>query len=184
MGTDREQKAAGWAWTGHRQGGLLGEDGGRKGEIWGPLQGFLGTVPLFWALISRPLWVGGALPLWRTSHGARGPRPDRSAASTPPRSRTPGAPRPPRRLSPTCLLGLAPGRRAPRPVPRGVEGRHADHVGGVASQVLEFDAVLGQEKRLHPFREVPPLGLPEINLWAQRIWSEGDSHPASPLAPA
>lgn len=74
---------------------------------------------------------------------------------------------PPPPLLPTCLLGLAPGGGAPRPVPRGVEGCHADHVGSVASQVLDLDAVLGQEKCLHPLGEVPPLGLPEINLRAQ-----------------
>lgn len=74
------------------------------------------------------------------------------------------APPPPQPLSPTCLLGLAPGGGAARPFPRGIEGCHADHVGGVAGQVLELHSVLSQEKRLHPFGEVPPLSLPEINL--------------------
>lgn len=90
------------------------------------------------------------------------PQPGSTAARCPP-------PPPLLPLSPTCLLGLAPGGGAPRPIARGVEGCHADHVGRIAGQVLEFHAVLGQEKRLHPLREVTPLGFPEINLWAQPI---------------
>lgn len=86
----------------------------------------------------------------------------------------PRATPPPLRGLPTCLLGLAQGRGAPRPFPRSVEGRHADHVGGVAGQVLELHAVLSQEECLHPLGEVLPLGLPEINLQTQTMGREGD----------
>lgn len=70
---------------------------------------------------------------------------------------------------PTCLLSLAPGRGAPWPIPRCIEGGHTDHVGCVASQVLEFHTVLSQEERLHPLSEVLPLDFPEINLWETMI---------------
>lgn len=151
-----------------------------------------------------PLFLNCALTLWRTPHSAYGPSPDLSRIrQLPLRSPEPrhqvGPPpfpgRPPclplQPLSPTCLLGPALGRDAPRPVPRGIEGCHTDHVGSVPGEVLELHAVLSQEKRLHPFCEVPSLGFPEINLWAQRIsavrWRHGfpptpgsPRHPGSP----
>lgn len=87
--------------------------------------------------------------------------------------------------SPTCLLGLALGGGAPRPIPSGVEGGHADHVGRVTRQVLELHTVLSQEKRLHSLREVPPLGFPEINLWKQKeVGVRGTGATSVPPVPA
>lgn len=64
----------------------------------------------------------------------------------------------------TCLLGASPGRWASGSVPGGVEGGHADHVGGVTSQVLQFHAAFRHEEGPEPLRLVLPLELPKVDL--------------------
>lgn len=165
-------------WTGHRQGGLWRKGRGRVREIWelSPrLNGdsfFFGAShvgPSLWAVLSLSLEsameTGDLAPIsQQAGQDACTPLPQEPSSAS--QADYP----PPSSLLPTCLLGLAPGGGAPRPVPCSVESCHADHVGGVAGQVLELHAVLSQEKCLHPFREVPLLFLPEINLWAQTVW--------------
>lgn len=64
----------------------------------------------------------------------------------------------------TCLLGAPSGGRAARPVPGGVERGHADHVGGVTSQVLQLHPPLRHEEGPQPLRLVLTLELPKVNL--------------------
>lgn len=64
----------------------------------------------------------------------------------------------------TCLLSAPSGGQGPGPVPCGVEGDHADHVGGVTCQVLQFHPELGQEQRPQALRLISELILPEIHL--------------------
>lgn len=72
----------------------------------------------------------------------------------------------------TCLLSAPSGGEGAGPVPCGVEGGHADHVCGVACQVLQLHAQLGQEERPQPLRLVLQLELPEVDLWWWRWWWE------------
>lgn len=188
--TGREQKWAGWAWTGHQQGRLRGKVQGGQGRsglsprlygdsfssehrtlapLWGLCSPALEGIP--WGLGTLPRCLSRQLSLLPRSiqrPGPGGPSSPRGLGqvvphplpSSPPQLTPPSPPA----LSPTCLLGLAGGGRAPRPLPCGIEGCHADHVGGVAGQVLELHTGLSQEKRLHPLGEVLPVGFPEINL--------------------
>lgn len=50
------------------------------------------------------------------------------------------------------MLSAAPRRRAAGSVPGRVEGRHADHVGGVAGQVLQLHPSFGHEQSPQPLR--------------------------------
>lgn len=68
-------------------------------------------------------------------------------------------------MHPTCLLGPALDGSAAWSITRSVEGQDADQVGRVASQILEFDAILWQEECFHPFSFILPLSLPKIDLW-------------------
>lgn len=64
----------------------------------------------------------------------------------------------------TCLLGASPGRWASGSVPGSVEGGHADHVGGVTRQVLQFHPSFRHEKSPQTLRLVLTLELPKVNL--------------------
>lgn len=64
----------------------------------------------------------------------------------------------------TRLLSAPPGRRAAGSVAGSVEGGDADHVGGVARQVLQLHPSLGHEQRPEPLRLVLALELPKVNL--------------------
>lgn len=72
-------------------------------------------------------------------------------------------------LSPmvTCLLSAPSGGQRARAVPCRVEGSHADHVGGVASQVLQLHAQLRQEESAESLSLILQLKLPIINLAKQ-----------------
>lgn len=67
----------------------------------------------------------------------------------------------------TCLLSAPSGGQGAGPVARSVEGRHADHVGGVARQVLQLHPELRQEQRPQALRLVSELIFPEIDLERQ-----------------
>lgn len=66
------------------------------------------------------------------------------------------------------MLSAAPRRRAAGSVSGRVEGRHADHVGGVAGQVLQLHPSFGHEQSPQPLRLVLSLELPEVNLRGMR----------------
>ena len=66
--------------------------------------------------------------------------------------------------APTCLVGAARLGLAPGPVARGVEGRDADQVLGMAGEVLQFGRGLGQEQHPHLLRVVLAVCLPVVDL--------------------
>lgn len=72
-------------------------------------------------------------------------------------------------LSPmvTCLLSAPSGGQRAWAVPCRVEGSHADHVGGVACQVLQLHAQLRQEESAESLSLILQLKLPIINLARQ-----------------
>lgn len=75
-------------------------------------------------------------------------------------------------MGPTCLLCPCLHGGTAGPVPRGVEGGHADPVRGVARQVLQLHPSLGQEKGLDPSALVLALLLPEVDL-REGVWGAG-----------
>lgn len=64
----------------------------------------------------------------------------------------------------TCLLSAPSGGQGAGPVACSVEGCHADHVGGVARQVLQLHAELRQEQGSQALCLILELELPEIDL--------------------
>lgn len=64
----------------------------------------------------------------------------------------------------TCLLSAPSSGQGAGPVPCSIEGCHADHVGGVARQVLQLHPELRQEQSAQALRLVLQLKLPEIDL--------------------
>lgn len=66
------------------------------------------------------------------------------------------------------MLSASPRRRAAGSVPGRVEGRHANHVGGVTGQVLQLHPSLGHEQSPQPLRLVLSLELPKVNLRGMR----------------
>ncbi len=64
----------------------------------------------------------------------------------------------------TCLLSAPSGGQRARAVPCRVENSHADHVGGVASQVLQLHAQLRQKESAESLSLILQLKLPIINL--------------------
>lgn len=113
-------------------GQVMGRGGGRMGSIWGPLSkavwdSFCLLSVMCWSLSVAVLFHCGGCPLG-PGYPAQISQQVQKEVST----LQADYPSPLQPCAPTCLLGLAPGRGAPRPVPRGIEGSHADHVGGVA----------------------------------------------------
>lgn len=178
--------------------GCQGQDGGRMGESWGlSPRLYVDSCSLLSTHTQAPLWAvlshsGGHLlgpgypapisPHWdkAAASTARGAEPRQDLLRSPPAHLPPTPPAAP----PTCLLGLGPGGGAPGPVPCRIEGCHADHVGCVAGQVLEFHPALGQEQRLYPLGDVLPLGFPEVNLWTQAIMGVRGTAGRLPSSPA
>lgn len=66
--------------------------------------------------------------------------------------------------APTRLLGASPRRRAAGSVPRCIEGGHADHVGGVASQILQLHPSFRHEQSPQPLRLILTLEFPKVDL--------------------
>lgn len=64
----------------------------------------------------------------------------------------------------TCLLSPRSRRRAPGAVAGRVEGCYADHVGGVAGQVLQLHPSFRHKQSPQTLRLVLTLELPEENL--------------------
>lgn len=64
----------------------------------------------------------------------------------------------------TCLLSAPSGGQGAGPVACSVEGCHADHVGGVARQVLQLHAELRQEQGAQALCLILELELPEVDL--------------------
>lgn len=86
-------------------------------------------------------------------------------------------------MGPTCLLCPCLHGGTAGPVPRGVEGGHADPVRGVARQVLQLHPSLGQEKGLDSSALVLALLLPEVDL-QDGVWGEGSgTDPTQPTFP-
>lgn len=64
----------------------------------------------------------------------------------------------------TCLLSAPPRRRAAGSIPSSVERGYTDHIGGVTSQVLQFNPSFRHEQRPQPLCLILTLELPKVNL--------------------